>query len=80
LRQRDVGTEKDSVPKGSDVMHLSLSGAPSLALLPFLTSGRILGRGPTVGSPWSSFTSPSLGRGRVAQTSPLLTIEFTLLN
>jgi len=25
-----------------------------------------LGRGPTIGSPWSSSTPPSLGRGRVA--------------
>jgi len=29
-----------------------------------------LGRGPTVGSPWSSSTLPSLGRGRVAPLPP----------
>jgi len=29
-----------------------------------------LGRGPTVGSPWSSSTLPSLGRGRVAPPPP----------
>jgi len=39
LRRREVGAEP------------SLSGAPSLALLPFLISGPDLGRGPTVGPP-----------------------------
>jgi len=34
-----------------DFLHLSFSGAPSLALLLFLTSSPTLGRGPTVGSP-----------------------------
>jgi len=29
-----------------------------------------LGRGPTVGSPWSSSTPPSLGRGRAAPPPP----------
>jgi len=32
-----------------------------------------LGRGPTVGSPWSSPTPPSLGKGRVAPPPPICT-------
>jgi len=31
-----------------------------------------MGRGPTVGSPWSSSTPSSLGRGRVASPPPTL--------
>jgi len=55
----------------NSVPHPSLSGAPSSApLLSFLTSGPDLGRGPTVGSPWSFSTPPSLGRCRVAPPPP----------
>jgi len=37
-----------------------------------------LGRGRTVWSPWSSFTPPSLGRGRVAPPPPTCRHIFTL--
>jgi len=58
-----------------DFLHLSLSSAPSLALLlPSLTSGLDLGVWPDcwLGSSWSSSTPPSLGRGRVASPPPPL--------
>jgi len=54
------------------VPHPSLSGVPSSALLPFLPLVQTLGRGSTVGSPWSSSTPPSLGRDRVTPPPILL--------
>jgi len=68
---------------------LSRIRASPVLLLPFSTSGPDLGawpncwisRGPTVGSPWSSSMSPSLGRGRVAPLpSPLPNLAFKFLH
>jgi len=54
------------------VPHLCLSNAPSLALyFHFWPLVQTLRHGPTVWSPWSSSTPPSLGRGRAAVPPPL---------
>jgi len=69
LRTHYAGS--NSPPSGIWIVpHLSLSDAPSLALLlPFLTSGPDLGAWPECWVSMDSSVPPFLGRGRVAPPS-----------
>jgi len=67
----DIELQKRQFITSWIVPHLSLSGAPSLALfLPYLISGPALGRRPTVASPRHSSAPPALGGGRVTPSPP----------
>jgi len=68
LRTPSAGS--DSPPPWLSCIRASPAGHLWHHFFHFWPLVQTLGRGPTVGSPWSSFTPPSLGRGRVAPPPP----------
>jgi len=62
------------------VLHPNFPDASSLALLPFWPLIRNMGRGPTVGFPWSSSTPPFLRRGLVAPPPSVINDIWTNLS